>query len=166
MTSCTNFTDSKPSRPLNGSKKAGNLSQVSAHSSCHGNRTVAAVPDKQSCYKSRLAYLHRNTPTFRNYHPLSNYERRRNFLTNMATTRMFKKFSTFYGTHLFITVFTKSPPLDPTWARLIHSTPPHLVTLRQNCNKIIPSCEKHKNSGGKKKIFAEMVLVRMFTIPF
>jgi hypothetical protein len=41
-----------------------------------------------------------------------------------------RNFPAFYGTRRFITVFTSSPPMVPTCARLTQSTPSHPVSLR------------------------------------
>jgi len=51
-------------------------------------------------------------------------------LEKLIVTQLVKKFSVFYGTLMFITVFTSTCHCSISWARCIQSTPSHLISLR------------------------------------
>jgi hypothetical protein len=51
-------------------------------------------------------------------------------LENLIVTDLVKKLPTFYGNRRFITVFTRARHWSLFWARLIHSTPSHPISLR------------------------------------
>jgi hypothetical protein len=48
----------------------------------------------------------------------------------LIVPQLVKILPSFYGTWRFITVFTTAQHLSPSWARSIHSTPTHPVSLR------------------------------------
>jgi len=51
-------------------------------------------------------------------------------LEKMIVTQLVKKFTAFYGTRRFITVFTRLHHWSPSWTTLIQSTTSHPVSLR------------------------------------
>jgi len=51
-------------------------------------------------------------------------------LKKLTVTQLVKKFSTFYGTWWFITMFTRACCWSLSWVRCIQSTPLHPVSLR------------------------------------
>jgi hypothetical protein len=52
-----------------------------------------------------------------------------NSFDKLIVTQLVKKFSAFYGTQKFITVFTTARHWSLSWARCIQSTPPHTISL-------------------------------------
>jgi hypothetical protein len=63
--------------------------------------------------------------------------RSRFFLEKLTVTQLVKKFSAFYGTRRFITVFTTARHWSLSWARWTQSTPSHPIPLRSTL--ILPS---------------------------
>jgi hypothetical protein len=51
-------------------------------------------------------------------------------LEKLIVTQLVKKFSSSYGTRMFITVFTAARHLSLSWARCIQSTTSHHISLR------------------------------------
>ena len=52
------------------------------------------------------------------------------FFEKLIDLQLVKKFPAFYGTRRFITVFTSSRHLSPSWAISIQSIPPHPTSWR------------------------------------
>jgi len=51
------------------------------------------------------------------------------FLERLVTPQIVKKFTTFYGTRRFITLFTRACHWSLSWARCIQSTTSHPISL-------------------------------------
>jgi len=51
-------------------------------------------------------------------------------LEKLPIIQLLTKFRAFYGTRKFITVFARYRYCSLSWARRIHSTPSHLISLR------------------------------------
>ena len=51
-------------------------------------------------------------------------------LEKLTCSQLVKKFPTFYGTRMFITLFTSAHHLSLSWASTIHSMPPHPTCWR------------------------------------
>jgi hypothetical protein len=51
-------------------------------------------------------------------------------LEKLTVAQLVNKFSAFYGTRMFITVFTRARHWSISWARWIQSSPSHAVSLR------------------------------------
>jgi hypothetical protein len=51
-------------------------------------------------------------------------------LENPPVAQLLKNFPTFYGTRMFITVFTRALHWSLSWARSIQSIPPHSMSVR------------------------------------
>ena len=61
------------------------------------------------------------------------------FFEKLTSFQLVKKFPAFYETWRFITAFTSARHLSLSWARSIHSTPPHPTFLKIHLNIILPS---------------------------
>jgi hypothetical protein len=61
------------------------------------------------------------------------------FWVKIIVTQLVKKFSAFYGTWTFITVFTTARHWSLSWARCIQSTPSHPVSLTSHLCLVLQS---------------------------
>jgi hypothetical protein len=62
-----------------------------------------------------------------------------NYSMELTGLQLLKKFPTFYGIRMFITVFTSARHLSLSWASLIQSIPPQSHFLMIHLNIILPS---------------------------
>jgi hypothetical protein len=97
------------------------------------------VPKRKWLWTGKVVstYLLTYLPT---YQPINKQTpRSRVLLQKLTVTQVVKKFSAFYGTRKFTTMFTTPRHWSLSWARRIHSTPSHSYFQKTQSNINFPS---------------------------
>jgi hypothetical protein len=81
------------------------------------------------------------------------------FSPKLTVTQLIKKFSAFYGSRIFTTVFARARHLSLLWARLIKSTPCHPISPRFVQILLVPS---HLWLGAPNHLFPSVFPTKSF----